>query len=455
MAQRIWNAAVASVRADQLVAENISCEANALVVAGNEIPLDSFDRLIIVGAGKATTGMARGLLDSLPASFRLVKKITGWTNVPDNCVETLESIIVYSARPAGANEPTDAGVFGTRQILDLVSAAGPRDVCLCLISGGGSALLVAPIDGVSLKEKVDVTRFLSSNGANIEQLNTVRKQLSRVKGNGLARAFNGAKLLTLIISDVIGDPLDVVASGPTVPNSTHASDAIEILTEFDPERCLVSESVWRALEKRASQFRREDTDNPPDSKATNVLIGNLRVAVDAASEEARHLQLNPTSHVATEMESDAESIGIRMADELLAVAQEDQSERSNAGKVRCLIEGGEPTVQLVDSARRGKGGRNQQLVLAALKRIIDSGIAVESLPEFCILSGGTDGEDGPTNAAGAYIDNDSILRVRELGIDPGDFLRRNDAWNFFSRTNNLLITGPTRTNVGDVRVMIY
>ena len=199
IALQIWRAAVDAVRADRLVRQSLQIEAGCLNICGRRVPLDAFDKLIVVGAGKAATGMARGLLSALPSELIAAKQVTGWINVPANCVEPLPYLTAHPARPAGVNEPTAEGVFGSEKILELLERAGPRDLCICLLSGGGSALLPAPIAGVSLAEKTALTRFLSDHGANIEQLNTVRKELSRTKGNGLARHFRGKHLFCLII----------------------------------------------------------------------------------------------------------------------------------------------------------------------------------------------------------------------------------------------------------------
>jgi hydroxypyruvate reductase len=176
--------------------------------------------------------MAAGLEAALGPKIIVERSVSGWINVPADCVRALSAIHLHAARPAGVNEPTPEGVFGTEKILQIVSSLHDNDLCICLLSGGGSALLPAPIDGISLSEKQALTRYLSAAGANIEELNTVRKQLSQIKGGGLARRCRAGNLVTLIISDVLGDPLDVIASGPTVPNSTTAVDALTVLKRY-------------------------------------------------------------------------------------------------------------------------------------------------------------------------------------------------------------------------------
>ncbi|MFO7904443.1 MAG: glycerate-2-kinase family protein, partial [Pirellulaceae bacterium] len=206
----IWHAAVDAVASDRLVRDNVHPSRHDLRIAGTTIPLDNLERIAVVGAGKAGAGMAAGLEAALGP--RLLRRVRGWVNVPADCVRSLRAIHLHAARPAGVNEPTPAGVQGCEKILELVSSLDENDLCIGLLSGGGSALLPAPSTGVTLDQKVAITKHLSGAGANIQQLNTVRKQLSRIKGGGLARACHAGTLITLIISDVLGDPLDVIAS---------------------------------------------------------------------------------------------------------------------------------------------------------------------------------------------------------------------------------------------------
>ena len=309
---------------------------------------------------------------------------------------------------------------------------------ICLLSGGGSALLPAPIDGVSLEDKQQVTRFLSAAGANIEQLNTVRKHLSRIKGGGLARASGAGRLVTLIISDVPGDPLDVIASGPTVADSTTAEDALAILERFGARAAELPESIFTALAQQAT------VDRPEIRSNHNYIIGNNATAVDAAGIEAERRGYSHAMHASVDLKENAEDAGRQLAK--MAVRMRDQSGPD------CLITGGEPVVQLIEEEHRGTGGRNQQLVLAALVQLLE-GENAQPMEGICLLSGGTDGEDGPTDAAGAMIDEMIAEKCGELTLTPAEFLRRNDAYHFFQRLDGLLKTGPTHTNVCDLRVV--
>lgn len=472
MAWSIWQAGLEAVRADALVSSQVRVEGRELIVGPRRFALDDIERLVVVGAGKAGAGMAAGLEAALGETIARDKQLTGWINVPADCVRPLRWITLHAARPAGVNEPTAEGAFGAARILELVAAAGPRDLCLCLISGGGSALLPAPVPSVSLDEKQRLTRILSGLGANIAQLNTVRKQLSRVKGGGLARASRAGQLVSLIISDVLGDPLDIIASGPTLPDSASPADALRVLEQLGARAAGVPASVFEYLERRA---REEATESPAERQARraadaeafarvdNRVIGNNAVAVHAAARRARELGCATLAEPAERLEGAAEDVGRELARRAVSLRA--------AGGLRCLITGGEPTVRLAPVERRGRGGRNQQLTLAALaelerleeaargERHDATAVTAATCRDIAILSAGTDGEDGPTDAAGAAVDEELVERLaahRRSNSDwsPADFLERNDAYSFFDPLDGLLRTGPTHTNVCDVRVVV-
>ena len=228
LARQIWHAGVAAVDARQLVRHSLRIDAGALWVGPRSYPLATLGRVEIVGTGKAGAGMVRGALDLLAPALP-PDQLSGWVNVPADCVGLTPPVVLHPARPAGLNEPTAAGVAGATEILARVARLGPRDLCLVLLSGGGSALLPAPAPGLSLADKQAVTRVLMQSGATIHELNTVRKQLSAIKGGGLARAIRAGHTETLIISDVVGDPLDIIASGPTVPDTGSPAAALAVL----------------------------------------------------------------------------------------------------------------------------------------------------------------------------------------------------------------------------------
>jgi hydroxypyruvate reductase len=454
----IWQAGVAAVDSERLIQENVQIDGEYLAIGDETFALADIGRIAVVGAGKAGAGMSAGMEVAL-ARVAATKQLTGWVNVPEDCVRSLPHITLHAARPAGMNEPTEAGVAGARRILETVSSLGPNDLCFCMISGGGSALLPAPVEAITLADKQAVTKHLSGAGANIEQLNTVRKQLSRIKGGGLARACRAGRLVTLIISDVIGDPLDVIASGPTVPDSKTPQDALDVLERFHAREAGISASVFDYLEAQRGREsfsagdlslvnvdRPKKTPDPFSCVVHNLVIGNNAAAVDAAGIEAERRGYSHAMTAATTLEGAAEDVGRHLANMARRMRDEPGPD--------CLITGGEPIVQLVDAATRGKGGRNQQLVLAALIHLLASNTdASAALRNIALLSGGTDGEDGPTDAAGAFIDEKIVALIQKQQSDPTSYLQRNDAYHFFEQLGSLIKTGPTHTNVCDLRVV--
>ncbi|KAA1262423.1 putative hydroxypyruvate reductase [Rubripirellula obstinata] len=440
----IWNAGVAAVLARPLVirevvvSEDSNEDSGELWISGHNFDGRNFDRVIVVGAGKAASAMADGLVSQI-GDWR---PVSGWVNVPEGTEKDIAGVVTHPARPASVNEPTAAGILGTEQIMQIVGSAGPRDLVLAVICGGGSALLPLPADGISLDDKLSVIRHLSGSGATIDELNTVRKHLSKVKGGGLLRACRGRHLVTLMLSDVLGDPVDLIASGPTVVDPSSTADALAVLAKFDPDRTL-SESIYQCL---------EDAPEPvADSnlvESTVVMLGNNALAVDEAGIVAESLGYNHVMQSATSSEGPAEDVGRHLADMVVQMLRADP----NAHRTDCLITGGEPTVTLAPSDVRGKGGRNQQLVLAAYQQLLTHDLSQQEWGRVVILSGGTDGEDGPTDAAGAFIDANVHRSAESQSLNIADHLRRNDAYHFFKATGGLLMTGPTGTNVCDIRV---
>ena len=441
-AERIWRAGVAAVLPERLIPAHVRIDGDWLVVGDQILNLDSIGRIAIVGAGKAAGAMAVALEKVFGPRLLDEKNVSGWVNVPADCVLSTQRVHLHAARAPGVNEPSAEGVEGTRRILEIVSSLGSDGVCFCLLTGGGSALLPAPVPEISLDDKIRLTRLMSGAGANIEQLNVVRQNLSLVKGGGLARACKAGRLITLVISDVLGDRLDLIASGPTVERKSTVSEALRVLKELG----VVGESsisgIVNYLRGRVGEQFETDSERgriEPFSAVTNLILGNNAVAVDGAGVEAERLGYSHAMISATKSEGAAEDVGRHLASMALQM-------RDSAGP-DCLISGGEPTVKLVDERHRGKGGRNQQLALSALAELGDcAGI--------CLLSGGTDGEDGPTNAAGAIVDDDVVRAAVEAELDARDYLGRDDAYTFFEKCGGLLITGPTQTNVCDMRIIL-
>jgi SAM-dependent methyltransferase len=276
-ARRIWWAGVEAVRSDRLVRQTLRLDGSTLTIGEQTVPLEQVGRIAVVGAGKAGAGMAAAVEEVLGPQWIEAKAVTGWVNVPDDCVRGLSRIHLHGARPAGVNEPTPAGAAGAAEILRIVQALGPEDLCLALISGGGSALMPAPVEGVSLADKLAVTRHLSAAGANIEELNTVRKQLSRLKGGGLARACRAGRLAALIISDVLGDPLEIIASGPTVEDSSTPEAALAILDRYQAKAAGVPQAVFDYLAARCrdNRTRHAPRDADPHAEREEYLSPSL------------------------------------------------------------------------------------------------------------------------------------------------------------------------------------
>lgn len=445
-AMAIWQAGVDAVASERLVRNVVSIDDHWLSVADESFDLRTVRRIVVVGAGKAGAGMATAIEEVLSEQALHTAgancELTGWVNVPADCVRPLSRIHLHPARPAGVNEPTEEGASGSQRILELVGALTDCDLCLVLLSGGGSALLPAPVPGVSLEDKQTITRLLMHGGATINELNCVRKQLSRIKGGGLARALRCGRMISLIISDVIGDPLDVIASGPTVDDRSTPSQALEVIERIVGDDEAVPLSIRNFLRQRHDgRLSRDELDT---RRVRNFIIGNNEVAVQAAAAKAAELGCSVRSQ-GSGLEGVAAETGRDLARTCLRVRQE---EGNSTGPV-CLISGGEPVVHLVDTDQPRKGGRNQELVLAAADTLWN-----EDLSGMAVLSGGTDGEDGPTDAAGAILDETVLREAHRLHLKPRRFLAINNAYEFFDKAGGLVRTGPTHTNVMDLRVAV-
>jgi glycerate 2-kinase len=433
----IWRAGVDAVNSERLVRGSLHAGPSALEICGRQFALQPASRIVAVGAGKAGAGMAAGLEAAL-AGTPLAERMTGWVNVPADCVRPLARIQLHAARPAGVNEPTAEGVAGAEEILRRVRQLSADDLCLILISGGASALLPAPAPGVSLADKLAVTRLLMAGGATINELNCVRKHLSAIKGGRLARAAGNARVAALIISDVIDDPLDVIASGPTVADRSTVVDALRILGRIAGRRSDVPEAVWALLESN----RDAPPDPPLPPTVENFVIGNNETALTAAARKAAEFGY-ATRSLGSRNQGEAREVGRQLARH---VGMLRDSGAAVAGPV-CVLAGGETTVRLVKTSQPRRGGRNQELVLGAADALWNDGLG-----DLVLLSGGTDGEDGPTDAAGAVADADLLRSAREQGLSPAPFLAINNAYEFFERAGGLIKTGPTHTNVMDVWV---
>lgn len=433
----IFNAALSAVDPYNAVLKAVRIERNQLHIAGAMYDLGSYERIIVVGAGKATARMA------LAIESVLGKKIAAGLIVVKKDHTAPLSIIkqVEAAHPV----PDEAGVAGAQSILNMARAADEMTLVICLISGGASALLVAPVEGLTLQDKQETTRLLLNAGASINELNAVRKHLSAVKGGKLAQAVYPAQLVTLIVSDVIGDPLDVIASGPTSADNSTYAEAWAVIEKFSLQKKLpprVMDYLQRGIAGKVAESVKADA--PCLQKTQNVIVASIRQALAAAHDKATQLGF------ATRIISETLQGEAREAAHFLAQAARAELETMQAGELHCLLCGGETTVTVRGS---GMGGRNQELALAFA-------LEIEDLQGVSLLSAGTDGTDGPNDAAGAMADGRTASLARGSKIEPRSFLDNNDAYNFFRNfdaatgAQNHLKTGPTGTNVMDVQIVL-
>lgn len=435
----IWKAGVAAVDAGKLVEKSVRVSGNRLRVGDGRFPLGDLDRIVVVGAGKGGAAMARALERALGRTVLEAKQVEGLINVPADQVVPLKRIVLHPGRSSRENLPTRDGVRGSRKMLRMVRDLSPRDLVICLISGGGSALLPAPVEGITLAHKQRVTRLLMASGATINEMNAVRKHLSRLKGGGLARTTR-ARVVSLIVSDVVGDPLDVIASGPTSPDPTTYADALEVLERYE----LMQRAPRKVVEHlfRGARGEVPETWKRGAARVQNCVIGNNDTALRKAATEARKRSYKVVA-LSSYLEGESRELGVFLA----GLARGVREQQLPQAPPVCILSGGETTVAL--GAAAGKGGRNQEIVLAALAHLSECGLA-----GITLLSGGTDGEDGPTDAAGAVADDSVLRKARDLGLDPEHFLDRHDAYPFFEKCGGLVKTGPTRTNVMDLRVTL-
>jgi hydroxypyruvate reductase len=337
---------------------------------------------------------------------------------------------------AGHPLPDVAGMAGAKQMVDLASEASEGDLVICLISGGGSALMTLPVEGITLEDMEALTSALLRCGATINEINTIRKHISQIKGGNLSRVAYPAEVVSLILSDVVGNPLDVIASGPTVPDSSSYAQAWEIVERYD----LVDElprSVVEQLRKGTEGIEPETPKkgDPLFAKTHNLIIGSNEIAAQAALAEAQDAGFR-TMLLSTYVEGEAREV----AHVFCAIAKEILHSSQPIQSPACIVAGGETTVTI---RGEGKGGRNQELALAAAMQLGD-------LDDVMIIALATDGTDGPTDAAGAIADGSTLRRARQKELLARDYLANNDSYNFFDQLDDLLITGPTNTNVNDL-----
>jgi len=428
----IFKAGVKAVDPERAVQKYVRRKGNQLFVGDCSYILDSYKRIFLIGAGKGTAPMAKALEDILEEwltnGMIIVKYGHG---IPLEKTQILE---------ADHPIPDDAGLRATEELLKQVKRCTEEDLIICAFSGGGSALLPAPSFPITLDQKQATTRLLLECGATINEINAIRKHLSRSKGGWLAKEAYPATIVSLLLSDVIGDRLDVIASGPTVPDESTFSDCINIIDRYKLSDRLPS-TVVEYFKKGAAGSLPETpkAEDPVFSQVQNLIVGNNRESLLAAKERAISLGYN-TIVLSSQIEGEAREV----AQVFAAIGKEIFQANLPISPPACVIAGGETTVTIKG---RGKGGRNQELALACA-------IAIDGWGGISLLSAGSDGTDGPTDAAGAIVNGTTCKRARQTNLYPRDFLLANDSYTFFESLGDLLKTGPTRTNVMDIICML-
>jgi hydroxypyruvate reductase len=428
----IFEAGVAAVAPGTAIHRCCRREGALLRLGSHSLNLDEFRNVIVVGAGKAAGPMGSAMEQLL--GDRITR---GAVTVKYGHTTRLEHIEMGEG---GHPLPDAQGQFNAEKILRLAEEAQENDLLVCLLSGGGSALLPLPVDALSLEDKQAAVDALLACGASIHELNTIRKHISRIKGGRLAVAAAPARLVSLILSDVVGDDLDVIASGPTVADPSTFADCRRILQKYGIEGRM-PKTVMRHLDRglHGDAAETPKNDHPAFHGTSNLIVGSNSDAIAAARDAAVRLGYD-TIVLSSVIEGDTREA----ARFHTAVAREIRRSGNPVPPPACLLSGGETTVKVSGS---GLGGRNQEFVLAAALNLA----ACEGV---VVLSAGTDGTDGPTDAAGALADTQTLRRAAFIGLDPNAYLHANDSYHFFQRMNDLLITGPTRTNVMDLRILL-
>ncbi len=433
-ADTITEAALAAVEPERAMTRHLSVEGSSLRCGSHLIDLSDFKKAVIIGAGKAGAPMAA-------AAERILGNLIqgGIVVVKDGHVRPTDRIkILAASHPV----PDNRSVEAAKKILRLIEKnAGPETLFINLLSGGASALLAAPAPGLTLQDKQEVTRLLLECGADIYEINAVRKHLSAIKGGNLARVARGSTMISLIISDVIGDRLDTIGSGPAFPDSTTWKDAYDILQRYHLWRkvpCAVRKRIEQGISGQVPDT--PSKDDPCFRSVITCIIASNRQALHAASKAAKGLGYHTLILSSSIKGETADIAGMHSA-----IAREISENSNPLPPPCCIISGGETTVTM--SEDHGIGGRNQEFALSAACEIA-------GLKNVMILSLGTDGTDGPTDAAGAVVTGETVAMARKLGLEPSLFLQRHDAYTFFKQTGELIITGPTMTNVMDIHIVL-
>ena len=427
---QIFLSGVESVKPDNLINRFVSINENILQMAEIALDLSVIENIFVVGAGKASAAMAQA-----------IENILGFRITAGHIVTKYEhavSLQYIEITEAGHPVPDENGIKGTERILSIVNNAGKDDLVICLISGGGSALLADVPEGCTLEDLKLLSSVLLKTGANINEMNCIRKHLSKVKGGQLAKSAFPARVVSLILSDVIGDPLDVIASGPTAPDPTTFADALAIIGKYGLENEVPAQilNVLRAgFDKKRPETLKESDEM--FLLTNNLIIGTNLLALKTAREKAESLGYE-SRIVTNTLQGDVKDVANYILDCVNIIRQE----KSN--KKRSLLFAGEPTIK---NEGAGLGGRNQHLALMMAKLL-------EDRPGITFLSGGTDGSDGPTEATGAVVDSDTSKNASNLSITMDQYISSCDSYHFFKKEGGLIITGPTQSNVMDLMVVL-
>lgn len=428
----IMSAALIAVDPAQAIKHNVSLEGDSLRIGQRSYDLSKYERIFVVGGGKAGSPMVAAIEEILGQRITagLVNVKHGYLPAETAKVRRVEII------EAGHPTPDEAGRRGAERMVEMLSSLAERDLVLCLISGGGSALMTLPVPTINLGDVQALTGALLRCGATINEINAVRKHISRIKGGQLARLIHPAQTVSLILSDVVGNPLDVIASGPTVPDTTTFAQAYGVLEKYnllDKVPASIVEHLAAGVAGKIAETPKEG--DPAFATVYNLIVGSNEIAARAALNRARELGFN-TQLLSTYVEGEAREV----AKVLAAIAKEMAKSGQPIPRPGCLVVGGETTVTITGE---GKGGRNQEMALAAA-------LALEGWEDVMVVTLATDGTDGPTDAAGGVATGETVAWARELGLDPEEYLANNDSYHFLEALGALIVTGPTNTNVNDL-----
>ena len=445
---RILAASLDAVHPGEAIGRFVRRGNDELLIANKSYPLDKDRRTFIIAFGKASLPMAESLASILG------DRLTGGLVIPKHAAgrPLVSARGLLTVMEGGHPIPDERSLAAGQRVIELLSDLRADDLVFCLISGGGSALMAAPVGGVTLSDLQALTSALLACGASIDEINILRRHLDRLKGGGLARLASPARIVSLILSDVVGNSLEAIASGPTAPDPTTCADALAVLEKYQLGRSQLrssddfSRSSQKATEVATTSVLEalksgRETLKPGDAvfrNVDNILVGSNLLAAQAALKQAEAEGFHPYL-LRTDLQGEAREVAVELCRTLRWAWQTGDP----APRPACIVAGGETTVTLVG---KGRGGRNTELALASVTELAN-------FPGVMLVTLATDGEDGPTDAAGAVVTGETFARACALGLDPVEYLHRNDSYTFFAALDDLLKPGPTGTNVNDLTFM--